>query len=145
MHRFPAQPVLTGQLGLRDPGGRPGNQLDNLLRSQGTCAAILDPAGLRRGDAFALALPDQGPFELGEGPHDREHQGRHRGILSPERQALLHELDPHPLPVRDCTTACRSSMLRANLSMECATPPARANRISSSSFGRWVFLPRPGR
>ena len=43
-------------------------------------------------------LTAQGPFELGEGPHDRQHQVRHRGVLAGEGQVFLDELDAHATP-----------------------------------------------
>jgi hypothetical protein len=46
----------------------------------------------------ALAFPDQGPLELGEGPHHRKHQVRHGGILPGEDQLFLDEFNPHTLP-----------------------------------------------
>ena len=61
-------------------------------------AAPVGPALLGQGDALALPFPEQGPLELGEGPHDRQHQVRHRRVLAGEGQVLLDELDAYAAP-----------------------------------------------
>ena len=59
--------------------------------SLGACPAL--PG---QGNAFPLPLPVQGAFELGEGPHDGEHEVGHGGVLAGEDQTRFDELHPHP-------------------------------------------------
>src|SRR5699024_10109124 len=52
---------------------------------------------LRQGDAIGLALPDDGPFKLGERPQDPEHEGGPRiGRVLREGQALLDKVHGEP-------------------------------------------------
>ncbi len=46
-------------------------------------------------DPFALPLADERPLELGERAHHRQHEVRHRRVLTGEGQALLDEFDAH--------------------------------------------------
>jgi hypothetical protein len=86
-------PRSTDPAGLRDLADAPAPRL-----------AVIDYAetasnSLKRcWPALPRAFTDQGPFELGEGTHDRKHQVRQRGILPGEDQLFLDELDPHTLP-----------------------------------------------
>lgn len=66
-----------------------------LVGGEGGFAAGVGAALLGGGDAFALAFEDEGAFELGEGAHDRQQQGGHRGVLAGEGEVFLDELDAY--------------------------------------------------
>jgi len=56
-------------------------------------AAAIDAAALGQRDPLALALAQERPLELGEGPHHREHERGHRRILAGEGEVFLDEFD----------------------------------------------------
>jgi len=114
-----------------------------LLGGEGGSAAGVDAALLGRGDALALAFADQGALELGEGAHDRQQQGGHRGVFAGEGEVLRDELHPDPLAGQVRTSRRRSSRLRASRSIECTitVSPSRTNASSSASLGRVASLP----
>ena len=53
----------------------------------------VDASPLGKLDAFKLALTDESPLELCEGPHHRQQQLRHRRIVAGERQVLVIKVD----------------------------------------------------
>ncbi len=53
----------------------------------------VDASPLGKLDAFKLALTDECPLELCEGPHHGQQQLRHRRIVAGERQVLVIEVD----------------------------------------------------
>jgi hypothetical protein len=82
--------------------------LARVVTSSGSAAGV-GAALFGRGDAFALAFQDQGAFKLGEGAHDRQQQGGHRGVLAGEEEVLLDELHPHAFACPDALAAARSA------------------------------------
>ena len=53
---------------------------------------LFDWIGGKRYKSLALEFPDQGPLEFCEGPQDRQHQIRQRGVLTGEAHVFLGEL-----------------------------------------------------
>ena len=95
---LPADPELEGQRGLRGTVGDPRPQLRDLLGVQGPGAAAVSAPLAGQGDAFALALPDQGPLELGD-PPITESSSVAIAVSSPVKgksQLLLQKLHSHP-------------------------------------------------
>ena len=64
---------LAGDLGFTGFG--PPTGLLHSLWGQGAFTPLALAGFLRQGDALGLALPDDGPFKLGERPQDPEHEG----------------------------------------------------------------------
>jgi hypothetical protein len=62
---------------------------------RGLLPSFVGAALLGYGDAFSLALADEGAFEFSESTHDAEHEVGHGRVLTGEDQALLDELHPH--------------------------------------------------
>jgi hypothetical protein len=97
VHGFAADAEFLGQHGFPLTGGGALTQLAGTFGGEGGFAAGVGAALFGCGDALALAFQDQGAFEFGEGAHDRQQQGGHRGVLAGEGEVLLDELHPHSL------------------------------------------------
>jgi hypothetical protein len=93
VHRFPTHAELARNVGLALASGDAAPQVGDLIGGQGGFAAPIGAALLGEGDALALPLAQERSLELGERPHHREHEARHRGVLAGECQPLLDEFD----------------------------------------------------
>ena len=67
-----------------DPGKCTVKQLRLRIRIEGTIPPLADARPLGKLDAFKLALTDECPLELCEGPHHGLQQLRHRRICAGE-------------------------------------------------------------
>lgn len=74
---FPTYTELTDQLGFRFAGSGSLPDCDGLFVGQGLLPAPVSAALLGQGDALTLTLTNERTLELGEGPHDRQHQVGH--------------------------------------------------------------------
>lgn len=92
-----ADPEFPGECGFRLSGGGAPYQVGRLPGVQRLAPAFVDAGLFGQRDPFTLPFPDEGPLELGERPHHRQQERRHRGVLSGEGQVLLHEPDLHLL------------------------------------------------
>jgi hypothetical protein len=68
VHRFSADAVIAGQDGFRNAAGGPLRQLGCPFRRENLLPPFVGAALLGQGDAFALSLPYEGPFEFSESP-----------------------------------------------------------------------------
>lgn len=92
-----ADSVVTGKDGFLDAVAGALDQLGRPFRREGLLPPFIRTALLGQRDAFPLAFPDEGAFELSEGTHDGEHEIGHGGVLADEDKALLNKLHPDTL------------------------------------------------
>src|SRR3954469_21047192 len=71
VERLPADPKLTGHLGLTDTLGNPPAKLCDCRLRKGLFTSPIRAPLFGQGDPFPLALVDECPFKLGKGPHHR--------------------------------------------------------------------------
>jgi len=113
---------LPRELRLRDSGLDSVPGAGDLLWGELAGPTSVDTLGFGALDALALALPNQGTLELGDGTEQVQLE-RSEGIVGAEveAQALGDELDSDPRLVISWTSWARSTTERARRSIE-ATP-----------------------
>lgn len=74
-----------------------------MIGAQAPPALPIDATSLGQLDALALALPDHGTLELGEGAHHRQHRLRDRAVVAGEGELFRDEVDSDALGRVDVT------------------------------------------
>ncbi len=98
VQRFSADAKFTGQLCLLLAGFDALQKFSRAVGRKRFFAAPVSSAQFGERNTFFLSLTDQRPLEFGERTHNRQHQVRHRRILTGEGQAFFDELDAHTSP-----------------------------------------------
>src|SRR5262252_7234100 len=93
IQRLAANAELPCQLCFVSTWCDPLLQGGNLCGRQRLFAPSVDAALPGQCDARALPLTQQRALELRKGPHDRQHEVRHRRVLTGECQVFLHKRD----------------------------------------------------